>query len=185
MPGRPGQNLKKTGAKHDMSNGPEPSATAKRLIIIIVAGLTAVLDQASKYVILQQVGLYQTIAVIPGFFSITHIHNPGGAFGFMAGQSHLIRSLLFILVSLVATGFILYLYARTPRRYPFLLTALAMIFGGALGNLTDRVRKGVVVDFLDFHISGLHWPAFNLADSAISIGMAVLLYYIMFKKVPV
>lgn len=168
-----------------MSTGPEPSALGKPLIIVIVAGLTAVLDQASKYLIIQQVCLYQTVTVIPGFFSITHILNPGGAFGFMAGQSQVIRSLLFILVSLVATGFILYLYVRTPRRHPFLLTALAMIFGGALGNLADRVRKGAVVDFLDFHVSGLHWPAFNLADSAISVGMAVLLYYIIVKKVPV
>jgi signal peptidase II len=168
-----------------MTTHPDQSKRAKRLILFIVAGLTLALDQATKYVILQSLSLYQTITVVPGFFNITHIHNPGGAFGFLAGQSQAVRSALFIIVSLMATGFILYLYVKTPRRYPLLMAGLALIFGGALGNLSDRIRIGVVVDFLDFYISSAHWPAFNVADSAISIGMAVLLYHILIKKVPV
>jgi signal peptidase II len=159
--------------------------SAKGLIIFIVAGLTIVLDQVSKLVILKYLSVYQTITVIPGFFNITRVHNPGGAFGFLAGKSHEVRITLFILVSLLAAGFILYLYIKTPRKHPFLLAGLALIFGGALGNLIDRFRYGAVVDFLDIYVKTLHWPAFNLADSAISIGMAVLLFYIIVKKVPV
>lgn len=158
---------------------------AKHLILFIVSGLTIVLDQVTKLVILKYLSVYQTIAVIPGFFNITRVHNPGGAFGFMAGQTHTVRITLFILVSLMAAGFILYLYVKTPRKHPFLLAGLSLIFGGALGNLIDRFRYGAVVDFLDFDLFLMHWPAFNLADSAISIGMAVLLFFIIVKKVPV
>ena len=168
-----------------MPTSPDKADTAKRLIIVIVAGLTLVLDQATKLIIVKNLSLYETITVIPGFFNITRIHNPGGAFGFLAGQSPTVRLTLFILVSLMAAGFILYMYIRTLRQYRLLLASLALIFGGALGNLTDRVRSGTVVDFLDFYVRSLHWPAFNLADSAISVGMAVLLFYIIVKKVPV
>jgi len=157
----------------------------KLLILFIVAGLTLALDQVTKFVILKYLSLYQTVTVIPGCFNITRVHNPGGAFGFLAGQSYEIRITLFVLVSLMAAGFILYLYIKTPGKYAFLLAGLALIFGGALGNLTDRIREGAVIDFLDFYINTLHWPAFNVADSAISIGMAVLLFYIIVKKVPV
>ena len=160
-------------------------ARPKHLIIFIVAGLTLVLDQGSKLIILKYLSAYQTITVIPGFFNVTLVHNPGGAFGFLAGQTHEVRTVLFILVSLMAAGFILYLYIKTPRQHHFLLAGLSLIFGGALGNLSDRIRKGAVVDFLDFHINAIHWPAFNLADSAISIGMGILLFYIIVKKVPV
>ena len=168
-----------------MPTSPDKADRAKRLIIVIVAGLTLVLDQATKLIIVKNLSLYETITVIPGFFNITRIHNPGGAFGFLAGQSPNVRLTLFILVSLMAAGFILYMYIRTPRQYRLLLASLALIFGGALGNLTDRVRSGTVVDFLDFYVRSLHWPAFNLADSAISVGMTVLLFYIIIKKVPV
>ncbi len=157
----------------------------KHLIIFIVAGLTILLDQVTKLIILKYLSAYQTITVIPGFFNITRVHNPGGAFGFLAGQTHQIRITLFILVSLLAAGFILYLYVKTPRKHPFLLAGLSLIFGGAVGNLIDRFRYGAVVDFLDFDLYLMHWPAFNLADSAISIGMAVLLFFIIVKKVPV
>ncbi len=158
---------------------------AKHLIIFIVAGLTLLLDQVTKLVIVKSLSVYQTITVVPGFFNITLVHNPGGAFGFLAGQGHLLRTTMFVVVSLLAAGFIVYLYVKTPRRHPFLLAGLSLILGGAMGNLIDRVRQGAVVDFLDFYVNALHWPAFNLADSAISVGMAVLLFFIIVKKVPV
>lgn len=156
----------------------------KNLMLIWITGLTFVLDQASKLVILKTMGRHQTIPVIPGFFNLTRVHNPGGAFGFMAGQAHGIRAGLFLIITIFAAGFVLYLYKQTDRKYPFLLASLALIFGGALGNLIDRIRYGAVVDFLDFHINALHWPAFNVADSAICVGMTVLIYHILFKKIP-
>ncbi|MDY6824564.1 MAG: signal peptidase II [Thermodesulfobacteriota bacterium] len=157
---------------------------AKYLMLIWIAGLTFILDQTTKLIILKTMGIHQTIPVIPGFFNITRVHNPGGAFGFMAGQSHGIRAALFLVISILAAGFVLYLYKKTERQYLFLLASLALIFGGALGNLADRLRFGAVVDFLDFYVQTLHWPAFNVADSAICVGMAVLIYHILFKKIP-
>jgi len=159
--------------------------TAKTVLITGLTLVMVILDQLTKYLVVQQMALHQRISVIPGFFNLTRIHNPGGAFGFMAGQSHQIRALLFIAISLVAAAFVLYLYWQTPRRYPWFLTALALVFSGAVGNLIDRVREGAVVDFLDFYIHQLHWPAFNVADSAISIGMTIIIIHLIFKKVPV
>jgi len=84
---------------------------------------------------------------------------------------------------LVALGVIFYLYTRIPPGKPWLNAGLAMTFGGALGNLIDRLRFGEVVDFLDFHIGTLHWPAFNVADSAISVGVGIFCFYLLFKKI--
>nr|CBX31389.1 Lipoprotein signal peptidase [uncultured Desulfobacterium sp.] len=154
----------------------------KYLKLIFIAGIVILLDQATKIIVLKYMPLYHSISIIPGFFNLTHIHNPGGAFGFLAGQSPFVRKLAFIVVSFLALCFILYFYRVTPRKYPMLATALALIFGGAAGNLVDRIRFGKVVDFLDIYIRNLHWPAFNIADSAISIGMCILLFHILLKK---
>ncbi|MDY6905872.1 MAG: signal peptidase II [Thermodesulfobacteriota bacterium] len=156
----------------------------KNLLLIAIAGGTFLLDQITKLVIVKTMALYQTIPVIPGFFNITRVHNPGGAFGFMAGQTHGIRAMVFLVISILAACFILYLYKKTDAGYPFLLASLALIFGGALGNLADRIRFGEVIDFLDFYIQAVHYPAFNVADSAICVGMTVLIYHILFKKIP-
>lgn len=80
--------------------------------------------------------------------------------------------------------FVLWLYKKTARDLVFLSLGLALIFGGAIGNLIDRFRFGKVVDFLDFYLGTAHWPAFNVADSAISIGMAILIYHVVFNKIP-
>lgn len=156
----------------------------KYIKLIIVAGIVLLLDQASKMIVLKYMPLYDSISVIPGFFNLTHIHNPGGAFGFLAGQSPFVRKFVFIVISFFALCLIFYFYKITPRNYFMLTNALAMIFGGAAGNMVDRIRFGKVVDFLDFYIKNLHWPAFNIADSAISIGMCVLVFHILFKKMP-
>ena len=156
----------------------------KYRMLIIIAGLVAVLDQLSKYIITRYIELYQPITVIPGFFNLTHIHNPGGAFGFFAGQSPEVRSFVFIFISFLALGFILYFYRSTPDTHKLLAAGFAMIFGGAVGNMIDRIRFGKVVDFLDVYVKHWHWPAFNIADSAISIGMAIFIYHILAKKMP-
>ncbi|WP_319526080.1 signal peptidase II [uncultured Desulfosarcina sp.] len=149
-----------------------------------IAGLVVVLDQLTKWLVQANLSLHHSIAMIPGFFNLTHIHNPGGAFGFMATGSPGLRNLLFLGVATIAMGLIVYFYRSTPRNYPFLAVALAMIFGGAAGNIIDRLRFGVVVDFLDFYIGAYHWPAFNVADSAISVGIAIFIGHVILGKMP-
>ncbi|MBC2710801.1 MAG: signal peptidase II [Desulfosarcina sp.] len=150
----------------------------------MIAGIVVVLDQITKLLVLAKMPLFHSIAVIPGFFNLTHIRNPGGAFGFMASGSQEIRNLLFIGVSAIAMGLIVYFYRSTPKTYPYLASALAMIFGGAVGNLIDRLRFGEVVDFLDVYVGTYHWPAFNVADSAITVGITIFIIHVMLGKMP-
>jgi len=147
-------------------------------------GIIVILDLISKAIILTKMPLYRSIEVVPGFFSFTHIQNAGGAFGLMANQSFEVRYIFFIIVSSLVMCLILLLYKNTPNTHSLLAAGFAMIFGGAAGNLIDRIRFGKVVDFLDFYIGDLHWPAFNVADSAITIGTAILIFHILFKKMP-
>jgi len=156
----------------------------KYKILVIISFLVIVFDQISKAIIVKLIMPYTSKIIIPGVFNITHIYNPGGAFGFMAGQSTLVRTILFLVVSTIAIGFIFYFYKNTPKTHPVLASGFALIFGGTIGNMIDRIRLGTVVDFLDFYIKGLHWPAFNIADSAISVGMAIFLFHLVFKKMP-
>jgi len=156
----------------------------KYLKLAVIAGIVIILDQITKAVILFYMPLYHSISAIPGFFSITHIHNPGGAFGFMANYSPVLRSIVFLFFSSLAICLIFYFYKKTPGEYSLLATGFALIFGGAIGNLIDRIRFGEVVDFLDFYLGSLHWPAFNVADSAIFIGVVIFVYHFLFKKLP-
>jgi len=157
-------------------------ASQKIALIGLVAGAVLVLDQATKALVLKHLPLGDSIPVIPGFFDLTHVHNPGGAFGFLSGMSAEIRGLLFVAVSLLAVGLILYFYWQTPVRQRLLAVGLSLIFGGAVGNLVDRIRFGIVVDFLDLYAGELHWPAFNIADSAITVGVLIFGYHILFHK---
>jgi signal peptidase II len=156
----------------------------KTVYLILVAGIVVLADQVTKAVILENLPLYHSLTVIPGLFDITHIHNPGGAFGFLADSGPAVRKLVFFFVSLMALVLIFWFYIKTPLTHRFLATGFAMIFGGAVGNLIDRIRFGKVVDFLDFYVGRYHWPAFNVADSAISIGIGIFLLHLVLKKMP-
>jgi len=142
-----------------------------------VAGSILVLDQASKWYIRHTVDLYESIPVIDSLFHITHVRNTGGAFSLFAGSNPAFRLPFFLLVSVVAIGALLYFVRRVQPDQHLLLFALGSILGGALGNLVDRMAAGEVTDFLDFHWHGYYWPAFNVADSCISIGMIILLLH--------
>jgi signal peptidase II len=157
---------------------------AKYIKFAAVAILVVVLDQISKAMVLRWIPLFDSIVVIPGFFNLTHVHNPGGAFGFLAKNGAFWRHWLFLGASFFALGILLYFYHRTPRSLPWLSFSLALIFGGAIGNLVDRLRFGEVVDFLDVYISHHHWPTFNVADSAVSVGIVIFIIHIVFKKMP-
>lgn len=151
--------------------------------LTLISGAVVSLDQLTKYVISTSLMLHETVIVTP-FFNITHVLNPGGAFGLFADHSAVVRKFFFLFVSSAVACLLLWFYRRASDGYPLLASGLAAIFGGAVGNLIDRFRYGKVVDFLDFYIGYYHWPAFNVADSAICIGMAVFLYHVLFNKVP-
>ncbi len=152
--------------------------------LAIVAGIVVLADQISKALILKFLPYHQNFPVIEGFFNITHIRNPGGAFGLMANMNPAFRTVVFLFISSLAVGLILYFYHKTPNSQPHLATGFALIFGGAIGNLIDRIRLGNVVDFLDFYLGNLHWPAFNIADSGITIGIIIFIFHLVFKKLP-
>jgi signal peptidase II len=156
----------------------------KSVKLIVIAGGVLVLDQLTKAAVLRSIPLFGTVEILPGFFNLTHVLNPGGAFGFLAGQSSALRKFFFIFASTAAVCVILYLYRKTPPSHPLLATALALIFGGAIGNLIDRVRFGRVVDFLDVHAGRWHWPAFNIADSAISVGIVIFVMQLLLRRMP-
>ncbi len=156
----------------------------KYLRFSIIGFGVVLLDQVTKILVMHYMPLHDSITIIPGFFSLTHVHNPGGAFGFMAQNSSPLRHWLFLLAAFFALGMILYFYHQTPRSHPFFGFALALIFGGAIGNLIDRLRFGEVIDFLDVYVGYLHWPTFNVADSAVTVGVIIFLSHVITKKMP-
>jgi len=149
----------------------------KYIFVLGVAAVVLLLDQATKWYIRQTVSLYESIAVLEGIFSITHVRNSGGAFGFLNGTRSALRLPFFVVVSMVAVGVLLVFVRRVEPGQRGLLLALGGILGGALGNLVDRMMAGEVTDFLDFHWRGYYWPAFNVADSCITTGVLILLVY--------
>jgi signal peptidase II len=149
-----------------------------------IVSMVVLVDQATKLLVLNKMPLFKSIVVIPGFFNITHVHNPGGAFGFLARNGSPWRHWMFLAAAVVALSMILYFYHQTPKTHPLLGLGLALIFGGAIGNLIDRLRFGEVIDFLDFYVAHLHWPTFNVADSAVTVGVGIFVLHILFKKMP-
>ena len=156
----------------------------KTIRLVIIGGIIVIIDQLTKFIIIEYLPLHDTVPVISGLFNIIHIKNPGGAFGLLANLSPGIRTFIFLFISSLAVGLILYFYFKTPVAHAWLAVGFALIFGGAVGNLIDRIRFGVVTDFLDFYISKYHWPAFNVADSAITIGIGIFVFHLLFKKIP-
>jgi signal peptidase II len=140
-----------------------------------LALLVLVLDQASKLWVLASLPRGDSHTVIPGFFNLVHVLNRGAAFGFLNTPDITWQRTFFIAASLLAVALIVHLLRSSRQESPLLFTGLGLILGGALGNLVDRVRLGVVIDYLDFHVGQYHWPAFNVADSAITTGAVCLL----------
>jgi len=143
-------------------------------ILLVTTLLVLVLDQVSKFYIDQNFKLYQSLPVIRDFFSITYVRSQGAAFGMLAQSSY--RVPFFIAVALIAAVVIIWAIHRLRKDQRLAGISLSLIFSGAVGNLIDRVRFGEVIDFLDAHWYQHHWPAFNVADSAISIGVGLLMF---------
>lgn len=141
----------------------------------LIALAVLLLDQATKQIIIQSLRLGEGFPVISGYFDITFVLNPGAAFSFLATLSERVRNPFFIAISATAIVLIVIYHTRFAHQHRLASFALALVLGGAAGNLVDRLRYGVVVDFLDVHLHHLHWPVFNVADSAISVGVGLML----------
>ena len=161
------------------------SEAGTRTLMYGIAGAIFATDRLTKWWIETRVSAYDSHTVIPGFFDIVHSQNSGAAFGLFADSSSQWRSLLLIVFSIVALVVLAAMLWRSAHLDRKTAVALALIFGGALGNVFDRVRMGTVTDFLLFYIGSHQWPVFNAADSAIVIGSALLLLdFVKFKRQP-
>jgi signal peptidase II len=148
---------------------------ASRYLPWSIALLTGLADQATKALVVRVVPPGRGIVVIPGLFDLTLVTNPGGIFGILRDVDGPLRRILFSIIPALAIVLILwYAWALSADRR-WSRAALGMILGGAAGNLLDRLRLGSVIDFLDVYVGRYHWPAFNLADSCICAGVAMLL----------
>lgn len=151
-------------------------------LIGLVLTLILVLDQGTKIIVDRTIPLHHSIPVIDNLFNLTHIRNTGAAFGILAGRRGWVRSSFLLFFSLVAMVFIVVLLRRLPENEKTLTIALSFILGGAIGNLLDRLLYGEVIDFLDFYWSRYHWPAFNAADSFITVGVILTLFRLIQSK---
>ncbi len=155
---------------------------ARYLILALISLGTIILDQVTKTHIMQTMRLHESIPIIPSFFSLTYIRNPGAAFGILASSSNGFRLLFFGFTSLFALVLLGTIFFRLHQDDLVGQLSIAGILGGAVGNLLDRLRYGEVIDFLDFYIDIYHWPAFNVADAAISVGVCFLIVHFAFEK---
>ena len=147
------------------------------LIVVVVA-----IDQYSKLWIMKELLPFEQRVVVPGFFNLVYVTNTGAAFGILAGENVWWRQFFFVTVAVVALLIILIAYKHIRLKGRICVYSIALIAGGALGNLIDRLRFGAVIDFLDFYIKSYHWPAFNVADSAITTGVGLFLVWSFFSK---
>lgn len=144
-------------------------------MLAAIASLVVALDQLAKLVVRREFRLYESLAVIPDFFSLTRIHNTGAAFGMLDGSEIPYKAAILTTVRIVVLG-VLALFASTlPAAHRLARVGLALVLGGAVGNLVDGLMLGYVVDFLDFYWGTWHFWAFNVADASITIGMALVI----------
>ena len=153
---------------------PTEVASLSRLTLV-TRGTGDVIDQITKLLIMENFSLYGQKTIIPGLFNLVYVTNTGAAFGFLAGEKSWLRQFFFIGVAIVALAVIVYAYSELRGQGKIFAYSLGLIGGGAVGNLIDRLRYGSVVDFLDFYLGSHHWPAFNAADSAITVGVGLFL----------
>lgn len=156
--------------------------TSRYILLGLVSLGIIVIDQVTKVYIMQTMRLHESIVVIPNLFSITYIRNPGAAFGILSTSSGSFRFIFFGLTSLFALGLLGTILVRMPKDDWMGQVSVVAILGGAIGNLLDRLRYGEVIDFLDVYIDTYHWPAFNVADSAITVGVIFLILHFALEK---
>ena len=146
-------------------------------VVIVTA-----LDQYTKHLAVTRLKSGATVDVIKKIFQLRYVENPGAAWGFLANASESFRAPFFVAVSLLAIAFILYFYRKVEDDQKVMLASLAMILGGAVGNFIDRLHQNYVVDFIDWYWKDWHWPTFNIADSAISLGVILMVWTMIFGE---
>jgi signal peptidase II len=145
-----------------------------RLLFFALSLIIFGMDRGTKAMVVRRLPLYESVPVVQGYFHLTHVANTGALFGLLAGLPSPARGLVFVTVPVLAIALIVVFQFRSREADLLVQAGLSLILGGALGNLYDRIRYGHVVDFLDFSVAGHHWPAFNIADSCICIGVVSL-----------
>ncbi|HEY2388286.1 MAG TPA: signal peptidase II [Candidatus Binatia bacterium] len=147
---------------------------SKWMLALVVAISVVVLDQATKAMVASTMRLHQSIPLIDGVAAFTYVRNTGAAFGILAGRAAALRTPFFLVISGSAVLLLLWFLRGLPAERRLLVVACGAVAGGALGNMIDRAMLGEVIDFVDLSIGTYHWPAFNVADSAITLGVIVL-----------
>jgi signal peptidase II len=155
-----------------------------RKYYFLIAATVVILDRATKWLVAHRIALHDSIPVIPGFFSLTHVQNRGAAFGIFDDSPTQWKITMLILFSVVALVVVATLLWKNGHALSATGMGLALVMGGAIGNLWDRLFTGQVVDFLLFYVGSYHWPAFNVADTAIVSGAILLVSEIIFAKSP-
>jgi len=154
----------------------------QRVVWVVIAVVVIVGDQVTKAVVEGSIPEHTTVPVLPHFFNLIHIKNPGAVFGLFSDWSTPWRTALLIVVSSVLLAVVIFVTWRNRQLRWVTGVGLALILGGALSNLFDRIRFGRVVDFLDVYWRSYHWPTFNLADSAIVVGAGLLMFQLLFLE---
>lgn len=150
----------------------------KYLWVGSIVSVVLILDQITKHLVQKHLRLYDLVIVVPGFFNLTHVRNKGAAFSLLSNLPDFWREFFFITVTIVAVIIIAVLIRQNEGRLTVI--AFSLIIGGAIGNLIDRIRYGEVVDFIQWYVKSWYWPSFNVADSAISVGVALLAVDMLF-----
>jgi len=158
-----------------------PARRASLALGTVVPLLVIAFDQAAKAWVRATLDVNESIHVLGDYVRITYIHNEGAAFGLHVGEH---SSVIFLVLALAASTLVLYLYVTTAPGERLQRIALGLILGGALGNIIDRIRWDMVVDFMQVGVAGHYWPIFNVADSAVTIGAILLAYAYLFRPAP-
>ena len=148
-------------------------------MLLGVGSLVVLIDQITKIWVDKTMNLYESTPIVPGLLDLHYIRNTGAAFGFLSGSHAGFRIPFFILVSSFAIGIILFLFYKLEDSEVVMPLALSLVLGGAIGNLIDRIRLGEVIDFILFHYKAFRWPAFNIADIGITVGVTLLVFRIL------
>lgn len=148
--------------------------SGKWVLTLVPALIVVVLDQLTKALVLARMELHQSISVVDGLFAFTYVRNTGAAFGILAGRLADFRVPFLLAVSVLALVVLLWFVRSMPAERWMMIAACGGVVGGAIGNMIDRAAYGEVIDFLDVYVGTYHWPAFNVADAAITVGVVVL-----------
>lgn len=152
-----------------------PAAWKKWVLFIVLVGAVVGLDQVTKRAVHNNFNLYESRPIVESFLNLTYVRNSGAAFGLLSQQKPAFLRVFFLSVTSLALVILLIYYARVPWTQMLTLWGLCLIASGALGNGIDRLWLGQVIDFIDVHVKNYHWPAFNVADSAICVGVGFLI----------